>query len=212
MHFTCSICTATSWDQVIFKEVSPHEEKKTSVDFWKDHLYVKFPQCLPGGNRRIGKFGWTARSTGERKSTILSLQTGLSGIKCRPLSEAWSGSRQLWSKGVGETSFPPSAYLFVFVIKTLHYCTSSTDNVPWRCKSVSLAHLTDLYKTEMLAEVLKKVGNEWKLSRICPTVIFNLHFLPSLCPSQWCFLSSSFWFNSHDRSPQLPFSHIYSKT
>lgn len=86
MHFTCSICTATSWDQVIFKEVSPHEEKKTSVDFWKDHLYVKFPQCLPGGNRRIGKFGWTARSTGERKSTILSLQTGLSGIKCKPLS------------------------------------------------------------------------------------------------------------------------------
>lgn len=132
MHFTCSICTVTSWDQITFVEVTPQEENKTSFDSPKDHLHVKFPQCLPGEKRK-GKFGWTAISTGERKSTTLSLQTGLFRIKCKPLSKAWSGFIQLWSKGVEGTNFPLSANL-VFVSKMLHYYMSGTDNVPWRYK------------------------------------------------------------------------------
>lgn len=83
-------------------------------------------------NKKFRMYNYVYR---ERKPTIFFfLQTGLFRIKRTPLSEAWSGSRQLWSKGVGHTSFPPSAYLFVFVSKMLHYYMSSTDNVPWRYK------------------------------------------------------------------------------
>lgn len=35
-------------------------------------------------------------------------------------------------------------------------------------KSVSLEHLTELYKTEMLAGELKEVGNERRLTRSAP--------------------------------------------
>lgn len=119
MHFTCSICSRLLGSSHIQGSHPPQEENRASIDSPKDHLHVKFPQCLPGENRRIGKLGWSTMSTGERKSTILSSRLSRSNVSLflRPGVDADSCGARGWERQA------PSAYLFVFVSKMLPYYT-----------------------------------------------------------------------------------------
>lgn len=183
MHFTWLNCTVTSWDQVPFREVTPQKENKTSVDSPKDHLHVRFPQCLPGENRRIRNLGCTTMSTGkENQPSFFFYRLDFSGsnvsLFLRPGVVPDSCGVRGWDT---QAFFPVHTCLYLWA-----KCCTITWVAQIMClgdtKSVRLAHLTELQKTEILSGILKEVGNERKLLRICPTFILNLPFFAWALP------------------------------
>lgn len=106
----------------------------------------------------------------------------------KPLAQTSSGSSQLWGNGGGRQAFTPMlTYLYLWASRRTVTLAAQITLPTWEwhgdVKSVSFVHLTELYKIEMLAVMLKEVGHELKPMKDLAQSYFKPSFLLNFCPN-----------------------------